>query len=168
MSTGKLQTSKCEVFLVSKGSEQAGRGGRTFITALGPAILNLLQMAFSQSSFHTGLSSRRNSPSCQHPDCLAQPRAKSTCTEPANSEPYHGITARCYGNWSWWDLIPSTSIHQHRCLHPGDRWVVFCNDSAYQDSDKELLVIVRITCLVFRDKSTKLAVIRTWGNCHKP
>jgi len=123
MSTGKLQTSKCEVFLVSTWSEQAGRGRRTFVTALGRAILNLLQMALSRSSFRTGLGSWRNPPSCQHPDCLAQPRAKSTCTEPANSEPYHGIAAGCYGNRSWRDLIPSTSVHQHRCLHPGDRWV---------------------------------------------
>lgn len=167
MTTGKPQTSKCEVFLVSRWSEQAGRGRRTFIIALGLATLNLLQIAFSQSSFLTGLGSWGNSPSRQHPDCPAQPRAKPTCTEPANSEPYHGITAGCNGNWSWWDLIPRTSIHQHRCLHPGDRWVVFCNDSAYQDSDKELPGIVRITCLTFRDKSTKLAVIRTQGNCHK-
>lgn len=43
---------------------------------------------------------------------------------------------------------------------------MFCNDSAYQDSDKELPVAVRITCLIFRDKSTKLAVTCTWRNHH--
>lgn len=164
MSTGKLQASKCEVFLIHKGSGQAGRGRGMFTPALGP---NLLLMAFPWFPFHTGLSSWRNSPSCQHPDCPAQPRAKSTSSEPANSEPDHGIAAGCYGNWSWRDLIPSTSIHQHRCLNPGDRWVVFCNASAYQGSNKELPVIYRITCLIFRDKATNLALIHTWGNCHK-
>lgn len=109
----------------------------------------LLQVARSGFSFPTGISSWRNSASCEHPDCPAQPRAKPTHAEPADPEPDHGIPAGGDGNRGGRDPVPGARLHQHRNLHPGDRWVVPAV-TLLQHPQQELPLSGTIACSIFK------------------
>lgn len=119
----------------------------------------LLKVAYSGFSFPTGLSSWRNSPSCQHPDCPAQPRAKPTHAEPADPEPDHGLPAGGDGNRGWRDPVPGPRLHQHRSLHPGDRWVV---PAVADPAPQQQLPLIVTNPPGFQSLSTKLTAIETW------